>query len=210
MIYKDYLTIYHNNKKSTMAEQIGMNNVVDTKMKMMIDQARANSSQLFKISQREAFAKMKGRGVIIHQCSDLETEALENIMNGKKGHFYSYMTRDEIMTAGWQEILPNIDSYDPTKSFVYSIVAKDPVKGYVSRYATISKAADKNSRSASLMVDNIELKDDDTFKCKTCSRSAKEMKQCPNCKVVYYCDKTCQKGDWTKHKNVCDQYKLYK
>ena len=39
--------------------------------------------------------------------------------------------------------------------------------------------------------------------CAHCFLKKDEMKQCARCKSVIYCDNTCQKADWKKHKLLC-------
>ena len=41
-------------------------------------------------------------------------------------------------------------------------------------------------------------------KCEKCS--AKGTKRCTKCRVVYYCGRDCQVGDWTNHKSRCKKY----
>lgn len=39
--------------------------------------------------------------------------------------------------------------------------------------------------------------------CDTCRRLSVGMVRCGRCKLVYYCDKACQKKDWKRHKQWC-------
>ena len=53
--------------------------------------------------------------------------------------------------------------------------------------------------------------------CASCSKGYGENppfpsngKRCARCRNAWYCDKTCQKNDWRKHKNECMDYKNHK
>jgi hypothetical protein len=37
--------------------------------------------------------------------------------------------------------------------------------------------------------------------CNQCGKDA--TKQCPRCRLAYYCDRECQKADWAQHKSIC-------
>jgi energy-coupling factor transporter ATP-binding protein EcfA2 len=39
--------------------------------------------------------------------------------------------------------------------------------------------------------------------CASCGKNSAELKKCSACKKTKYCDRTCQKKDWKKHKKVC-------
>ncbi len=38
--------------------------------------------------------------------------------------------------------------------------------------------------------------------CSYCKKAGK-MSSCGSCKRIYYCNRDCQKGDWSNHKNEC-------
>ena len=40
-------------------------------------------------------------------------------------------------------------------------------------------------------------------KCAYCNQSNGKLFQCTGCRSVKYCDKNCQRSDWTNHKTVC-------
>lgn len=42
-------------------------------------------------------------------------------------------------------------------------------------------------------------------RCKKCNKEDASEK-CGHCKTVCYCDKLCQKEDWSDHKNICKLY----
>ena len=48
--------------------------------------------------------------------------------------------------------------------------------------------------------------------CKTCgydsALTGKQAKVCTGCRGVYYCDRACQKKDWSRHRQVCTQVKF--
>ena len=39
--------------------------------------------------------------------------------------------------------------------------------------------------------------------CAACFEQAAAMKQCAQCKEVHYCNATCQRVDWLRHKPSC-------
>jgi hypothetical protein len=44
--------------------------------------------------------------------------------------------------------------------------------------------------------------------CNSCGASDKKLSVCSRCKSVWYCDGTCQKNDWLKHKQECKLLKF--
>jgi len=45
----------------------------------------------------------------------------------------------------------------------------------------------------------------DEHACSTCGGSNKENKKCSKCRMVQYCDRTCQRLHWNTHKKICAQ-----
>ena len=47
--------------------------------------------------------------------------------------------------------------------------------------------------------------------CGTCGKSeakrGEEMKKCSGCKLLYYCNRDCQRKDWEKHGDKCKKIK---
>ena len=39
--------------------------------------------------------------------------------------------------------------------------------------------------------------------CADCGKNGNDLKACTACKLVKYCDATCQKAHWSKHKKEC-------
>jgi hypothetical protein len=39
--------------------------------------------------------------------------------------------------------------------------------------------------------------------CMACGKKAARMKSCSGCRVVSYCDASCQRAAWHKHKHEC-------
>ena len=39
--------------------------------------------------------------------------------------------------------------------------------------------------------------------CASCGKMSQELRKCTSCKTVSYCNKNCQRKDWSKHKHVC-------
>lgn len=39
--------------------------------------------------------------------------------------------------------------------------------------------------------------------CTFCKKSAEKMLKCGGCRAAYYCNRTCQKSDWSEHKRRC-------
>jgi hypothetical protein len=46
---------------------------------------------------------------------------------------------------------------------------------------------------------------DQEYVCATCQRVTKMAKRCGRCKLLHYCDASCQKKDWVIHKQVCSK-----
>ena len=42
-------------------------------------------------------------------------------------------------------------------------------------------------------------------RCRACGKSAAKLLSCSRCRTVYYCDATCQLGDWKRHKVACKE-----
>eukprot|EP00058_Branchiostoma_floridae_P009848 XP_002595336.1 hypothetical protein BRAFLDRAFT_87573 [Branchiostoma floridae] len=42
-------------------------------------------------------------------------------------------------------------------------------------------------------------------KCSTCSRVSRDAKRCSSCDKAWYCNQTCQKDDWKRHKPTCQE-----
>ncbi len=45
------------------------------------------------------------------------------------------------------------------------------------------------------------------YVCGSCNKTAEKLQKCAGCHFILYCDRNCQKKDWPKHKNVCQQKK---
>ena len=45
--------------------------------------------------------------------------------------------------------------------------------------------------------------DKDISVCANCGFEGTNLLRCSRCKLVHYCDKTCQKNHWKKHKKYC-------
>ena len=43
--------------------------------------------------------------------------------------------------------------------------------------------------------------------CFTC-RQITDCKKCSKCRLVKYCSSDCQNNDWTKHKVICEDYRI--
>ncbi len=46
-----------------------------------------------------------------------------------------------------------------------------------------------------------------TYVCGSCNKTAEKLQKCAGCYFILYCDRNCQKKDWPKHKDVCQQKK---
>ncbi|CAG8437870.1 7991_t:CDS:2 [Funneliformis caledonium] len=70
-------------------------------------------------------------------------------------------------------------------------------------YLKGNAAGNSNKSNNKSTANNSKSKGEEsvTNKCDYCEQPSATM-QCP-CKVVRYCDKTCQKNDWKAHKGVC-------
>lgn len=53
-------------------------------------------------------------------------------------------------------------------------------------------------------LENITLSKDNYRLCIFCSSTTKQAKLCSQCKLVYYCNRDCQKNDWKSHKPRCN------
>ena len=42
------------------------------------------------------------------------------------------------------------------------------------------------------------------FYCRRCGASSKRMQACGGCRFAKYCSPECQKGDWKRHKRICN------
>ena len=42
-----------------------------------------------------------------------------------------------------------------------------------------------------------------THRCATCGRQGLHLQHCNGCRALRYCNRECQKRDWTEHKQVC-------
>ena len=50
----------------------------------------------------------------------------------------------------------------------------------------------------------------DSSTCSTCDSSSSSLSRCTGCLSVFYCNPSCQRKDWPKHKPVCAKLKLQK
>jgi hypothetical protein len=44
---------------------------------------------------------------------------------------------------------------------------------------------------------------DERNRCDHCKKTPKDLMKCGRCKQVFYCDRDCQKAQWSTHKQVC-------
>jgi hypothetical protein len=61
------------------------------------------------------------------------------------------------------------------------------------KYGDAFQAARKQCEAKFLLAKN----------CQTCGHRAYGLKACNACRKVWYCDRTCQKQDWQRHKQQC-------
>lgn len=102
----------------------------------------------------------------------------------------------------FNELIGMINSYNPKTQFVIDIAILDT--NYSVSY--IINKDDYQTVNADTTVysdrENIKIAEN-IIKCDECKKISLTLKQCINCKTVWYCDKECQKKAWPNHKEVC-------
>ena len=43
----------------------------------------------------------------------------------------------------------------------------------------------------------------ETATCDHCGKGGRNLKKCSACRVHYFCNATCQRAGWKKHKRIC-------
>ena len=42
--------------------------------------------------------------------------------------------------------------------------------------------------------------------CGSCGKASESLKQCTRCRRVSYCDRSCQRADWPRHRSTCEAF----
>lgn len=72
--------------------------------------------------------------------------------------------------------------------------------GWLSSKAICSEKCRKNFMKVLKLDEELNVMQS----CAYCLKySELPMKRCSKCRIIYYCDKSCQKNDWAKHKLTC-------
>jgi hypothetical protein len=48
-----------------------------------------------------------------------------------------------------------------------------------------------------------------TMECRACLHTRARMKECGQCRGVFYCSRRCQKNHWRKHRQECEGFKVH-
>jgi hypothetical protein len=46
------------------------------------------------------------------------------------------------------------------------------------------------------------------WRCATCNEHLRKVRVCERCRLVSYCGRVCQRGDWAQHKAACTEEAL--
>lgn len=171
-------------------------------------QVAGKSEDLFNFAK-----KVSERGTIM-----LQFESFSNLVSATK-QVFQFLPMSAITSFPDNHLSENMRQYDPEKEFVIYIEV-GPDRLGVS--AIIQRDANKNVhekfKNAGKEIHQSELKDYDIkikketdrmiitnekVFCNSCGKDLVDSMLCSKCKLVYYCNKECQKTDWKNHKEIC-------
>lgn len=92
-----------------------------------------------------------------------------------------------------EDVSEYVEKYDIENEFVAYIVLECPKSSFV-------EIIQKDSQSSKVVQEYMKSE----MYCSRCEK-VEDLKQCSQCKMIYYCSPECQELDWSKHKELCNK-----